>query len=53
MDIRFINGRDFNTKDWWIYDDEHDKIVCWCDTEKEAQEITDELNKGIARTEYL
>lgn len=53
MDNRFIIGRDFNTKDWWIYDDKRDFVVCWCDTEKEAQEIADELNRGFARTPYL
>ena len=33
---RYVIGKDFNTKDWFVYDNETDTNICWCDTEEEA-----------------
>lgn len=33
---RYVIGKDFNTKDWWVYDNETDKYICRCDTKEEA-----------------
>lgn len=40
---RYVIGKDFNTKDWFIYDNVTDKNFCWCDTEEEAIEIVKTL----------
>lgn len=37
MSERYVIGQDFNTKDWFVYDNETDKNVCWCDTEEKAK----------------
>ena len=42
-DGRYVIGKDFNTKDWFIYDNVTDKNVCWCDTEEEAIETVKTL----------
>lgn len=39
---RVVIGKDFNTKDWFVYDDNLGQIICWCDTEEEAQEYVKE-----------
>ena len=36
---RYVIGKDINTKDWFIYDDETERVICWCDTEEEAKEF--------------
>lgn len=36
---RYVIGQDFNTKDWFIYDDKTDEYICWCNTEQEAHEF--------------
>ena len=42
---RYIIGKDFNTKDFFVYDNETDRYVCWCDTEEEAEEyVAREIN---------
>lgn len=40
---RYVIGKDFNTKDWFVFDNETDRNICWCDTEEEAIEFV----KGI------
>lgn len=29
MNERYVIGKDFNTKDWFVYDNETDRNVCW------------------------
>ena len=36
---RYVIGKDFNTKDWFVYDNETDTYICRCDTEEEAREF--------------
>lgn len=36
---RYVIGKDFNLKDWFIYDNETDRYICRCDTEEEAIEF--------------
>ena len=36
---RYIIGKDFNTKDWFVYDNETNTIICMCDTVEEALEF--------------
>ncbi len=38
MEERYVIGRDPNTKDWWVYDNETDKYVCFFDTEEDAKQ---------------
>lgn len=33
---RYVIGQDFNTKDWFIYDNETGHNVYWCGSEEEA-----------------
>lgn len=40
---RYVIGQDFNTKDWFVYDDENDTNVCWCETEEQAKEFVKKL----------
>lgn len=35
---RYVIGQDFNTKDWWVYDNETNQYICFFDTEEEANE---------------
>ena len=35
---RYVIGQDFNTKDWWIYDNNTNQYIYFFDTEKEAEE---------------
>ena len=42
---KYIIGQDFNTKDWFVYDDETNKYICWCDTEKEAKDFVDKMER--------
>ena len=35
---RYVIGKSFNTKDFFVYDNKKDCYVCWCDTEEEAEE---------------
>ena len=39
LEERFVIGKDFNTKDWFIFDNETNKNICWCDSEEEAKEF--------------
>ena len=39
---RYVIGQDFNTKDWFVYDNETNRNVCWCDTKEEAERYVDE-----------
>ena len=41
---RYVIGKDFNTQDWFVYDNDTDRYVCWCNTEQEAQEF---VNKQV------
>ena len=43
MNDRYVIGKDFNTKDWFVYDNETDKNV-WCSTEEEAMEFIKKVN---------
>lgn len=36
--------KDFNTKDWIIYDNKTEKNICHCDTENEAKQVIKLLN---------
>lgn len=40
---RFVVGRDFNTKDWWVYDDNTDSQTYYFDTEEEANDFVDTI----------
>ena len=33
---RYVIYKDFNTKDWKVYDNEKNMNICSCDTEEEA-----------------
>lgn len=33
---RYIVGQDFNTKDWFVYDNETNRNICWCDSEEDG-----------------
>lgn len=35
---QYVIGKDFNTKDWWVYDNNIDKYIYFCDSEEEAKE---------------
>ena len=39
MGERYTVGKDPNTKDWFVYDNETNQYVCRCDTETEAIEF--------------
>lgn len=45
---RFEIGRDFNTKDWWVYDNELDRYICYCDSEEEAEKFVVDKFKHYA-----
>lgn len=34
---RYVIGKDFNTKDWFVYDNTTDRNMCYCNSEEEAQ----------------
>ena len=34
---RYEIGQDFNTKDWFVYDNETDRYVCFCESEDECK----------------
>lgn len=34
---RYVIGKDFNTKDWFVYDNLEDRNVCWAESEDEAK----------------
>lgn len=38
MNDRYVIGKDFNTKDWWVYDNEINLRVCWFNNEEQAKE---------------
>jgi len=40
---RYVVGQQFNTKDWFVYDKNLDRIICYCDTEGEAKEYIKKL----------
>lgn len=40
---RYVIGKDFNTKDWFIYDNVTNWYICWCDTEEEAVKFVKEV----------
>lgn len=37
MNERYVIGQDFNTKDWFVYDNETDRNI-WFDTEEQAMQ---------------
>ena len=37
MNERYVIGKDHNTKDWFVYDNDTDTYICYCDTEEEAE----------------
>jgi hypothetical protein len=45
MNERYDVFKDFNTKDWKVYDNVLDRYVCWCDSEKEAKEYVKNLTE--------
>ena len=40
---RYDIYKDFNTKDYYIYDNETDQNICRCDTEKECYEYIERI----------
>ena len=36
---RYIIGQDFNTKNWFVYDNETNYDICFCNTEEEAKAV--------------
>ena len=40
---RYVIGQDYNTKDWFIYDNETGWNICWCDTEQECIDHIEKL----------
>lgn len=40
---RYIIGQDFNTKDWFIYDNETNYDICFCNTEEDAKIVVANL----------
>lgn len=46
VDERYVIEKDFNTKDWWVYDNKIDKYIYICDSEEEAK-------KYVKRCEVL
>ena len=36
---RYVTGMDFNTKDYFVYDNKTNTNVCWCETEEEAEQF--------------
>ena len=40
---RFEVGKDFNTKDWWVYDNTTDSKKYYFDTEDEAKDFVDTI----------
>lgn len=43
--MRYEIGKNFNTKDWFVYDNETNRNVCLCDTKEEAQTVVSNLIK--------
>ena len=39
---RYVIGQDFNTKDWFIYDEETGLNICLCNTKEEAEKYVNE-----------
>ena len=50
--MRYEIGKDFNTKDWFVYDNEVNMNICWCDTEKEAKRKVKEFEKEDEKMKY-
>lgn len=48
MDERYVIGKDFNTKDWWVFDNEIGLRICYFDTEAEAKAWVESKAKGDA-----
>ena len=46
MNERYVIGKDFNTKDWWVFDNELGLRICYFDTEEEAKEWVKRKTKG-------
>ena len=40
---RYVIGKEPNTKDWFVYDNETDEYIQWCDTEQEASEFVNKI----------
>lgn len=49
---RYEIGKDFNTKDWFVYDNETDRYICRCDTEEEAERFVEDKCKDVVRYEF-
>ena len=47
---RYVIGKDFNTKDWFIFDNETGINVCWCDNEEEAIKVVKILEEKKYKT---
>ena len=48
---RYVIGQDFNTKDWFVYDNVEDRNICWADTEAEAKDAVSHITKFYAINE--
>ena len=45
MDERYVLGQDFNTKDWFVYDNKTNRNIGWCNTEEEAKQFVKEIKE--------
>lgn len=46
---RYVLGKDFNTKDWWVYDNATNTYVCSDSKENCERYIAERKNKLIAK----
>lgn len=46
MNERYTIVKDFNTKDWFVYDNETGRNICWCETEKECIKFVKEREEN-------
>lgn len=44
---RYVIGQDFNTKEWFVYDNETDKNVCYGQTEDEVKRFVERKMEKI------
>lgn len=45
MSKRYVIGKDFNIKDWFVYDNKTNINVCRCDTEEECIKFVKEKER--------
>jgi len=50
---RYVVGQDFNTKDWFIYDNNIDSYVCFCDTKAECDKIVSKALEPVKENTSL